>query len=74
MLGGYTIPASDMDDMEVARGGQSKYTDDVYTDSGELCVGGEFGGKIWVGGLEYLGNLPCDRCSPGLFVSDGDYV
>ena len=63
-----------MDHLEVARGGQSEYTDDVYTDSRKFCVGGESGSEIWVGGLEYVGNLPCDRCTPGLFVGDGDYV
>lgn len=74
MLGRYTIPASDMDDVEVARGGQSKYTDDVYTDSRKLCVGREPGSAVWVGGLEYMGNLPCDGRTPGVFISDGDYI
>ena len=74
MLGRHTISAPDMDDLEVARGGQSKYTDDVYTDARKLCVGRESGSAVRLGGLEYVGNLPCDRRTPGLFVSDGDYI
>ena len=74
MLGRHTVSASNMDDVEVARGGQSQYTDDVYTDAGKLCMGREFGSAFWVGGLEYVGNLPRNGCTPGLFVSDGDYV
>ena len=74
MLGRYTVSAADMDDVEVARGGQSQYSNDVYTDAGKLCVGWESGCTFWMGGLEYVGNLPCDRCAAGLFVSDGDYV
>lgn len=74
MLSCYAVSASDMDDVEVTRSGQFKYTDDVYTDAGKLCVGGESGSEVWVGGLEYVGDLPCDRCTSGLFVSDGDYV
>lgn len=74
MLSRYTISASDMDDVEVTGCGQFEYTNDVYTDAGELCLGGKSCSEIWVGGLEYVGNLPCDGCTPGLFVSDGDYV
>lgn len=46
----------------------------MYTDAGKLCVGGESCSEIWVAGLEHLGNLPCDWYTPGLFVSDGDYI
>ena len=74
VLGCCTISPSDMDDVEVARGRQSEYTDDVYTDAGKLCVGGESGNEIWVGGLEHVGNLPCNGCTPGVFVSDGDHL
>lgn len=74
MLGCDTVSSSNMDDVEVARGGQFEYTDDVYTDAGKLFVGGESGSEIWVGGLEYMGHLSCDGCTPGLFVSDGDYI
>ena len=74
MLGRYTVSASDMDDVEVARGGQSQYSDDVYTDAGKLCVGRESGSTVRVGGLEYVGNLPCDGCTSGMFISDGNYV
>ena len=62
-----------MDDVEATRGGQFEYTNDVYTDAGKLCVGGESSSEIWMGGLEYMGNLPCDGDTPGLFVSDGNY-
>lgn len=74
MLGRYTISASNMDDVEVARRGKSQYTDDVYTDAGKLCMGRESSSTVRVGGLEYVGNLPCDGCAAGLFASDGDYV
>ena len=74
MLGRYTISASDMDDVEDARGGQFEYTDDVYTDAGKLCMGGKSGCEIWVGGLEYVGNLLGDGYTPRLLVSDGSYV
>ena len=73
MLGRDTILASNMDDVEVARGGQLEYTNDVYTNAGKLCLGGESCSKIWVGGLEYVGNLSCDGCAPGMLVSDGDH-
>ena len=74
LLGRYTVSSSNMDDLEVARGWQFEYTDDVYTDAGKLCVGWESGSEIWVGGLEYMGDLSCDRGTPGLFVSDGHNV
>ena len=74
MFGGYTVSTSDMDNMEVARSWQFEYTNDVYTDAWKLCVGGESCSEIWVAGLEYMGNLPCDRVSSGMSVSDGDYV
>ena len=74
MLGRYTVSASDMDDVEIARNGQFEYTNDVYTDAGKLCVGGESGSAVRVGGLEYVGNLPCNGYTPGLFVSDGNYI
>ncbi len=74
MLGSCTIPASDMDDVEVESGGQFEYTDDVYTDAGKLCVGGQSGCEIWLGGLEYVGNLPCDGYTPRLPARDGSYV
>ena len=74
MLGRHTILASNMDDVEVTRGRQLEYTYDVYTNTWELCVGGESCSKIWVGGLEYVGNLPCDGLAPGMSTSDGNYV
>lgn len=74
MLGRYTILASDMDDVEAARDGQFEHTDDVHTNAGKLCVGGESSSEIWVGGLEYVGNLSCDRGTPGLSVGDGDHL
>ena len=63
-----------MDHVEIARGGQFEYTDDVYTDAGKLCVGRESGSEVWVGGLEYMGNLPRDGVTPGLFASNGNYI
>ena len=74
MPGRHTVSASDMDDVEAARGGQSEYTDDVYTDPGKLCVGGESSGEIWMGGLEYVGNLSCNRGTPRLSIGDGDHL
>lgn len=74
MPGRHTVSASDMDDVEAARGGQSEYTDDVYTDAGKLCVGGESGSEIWMGGLEYVGNLSCNRGTPRLSIGDGDHL
>lgn len=74
MLGRYTVFASDMDHVENARGGQSQYTDDVYTDARKLCMGRESGSTVRVGRLEYVGNLPCDGCAARLFASHGDYV
>ena len=63
-----------MDDVEAASGGQFEYTDDVYTDPGKFCMGRESGCEIWMGGLEYMGNLSCDGYTPGLSVGDGDCV
>lgn len=74
MPGRHTVSASNMDDVEAARGRQFEYTHDVYTDAGKLCVGGESGSEIWVGGLEYVGNLSCDRGTSGLSVGDGDHL
>ena len=74
MLGGHTISASDMDYLENARCGQFECTDDVYTDTGKLRLGGESRSEIGVGRLEYMGNLPGDRCTSGMFVGDGNYI
>ena len=37
-------------------------------------MGGESGGAVWMGGLEYVGHLPGNGRTPGLFVSDGDNI
>ena len=44
----------------------------MYTDAGKLCVGGKSCSETGVGGMEHMGNLPCDRCTPGMSISDGD--
>lgn len=40
----HSIPAANMDDVQIAGGGEFEYSDDVHTDAGKLCVGWEFGG------------------------------
>ncbi|KAL8986039.1 MAG: hypothetical protein Q9177_004271, partial [Variospora cf. flavescens] len=48
-------------DLETANSGQFEYTDDVHTNSRELCLGRKSGGKIGVGRVEHMGNLLSDR-------------
>ena len=63
-----------MDDVEIKRGGQLEYTDDVYTNSRSFFVGGKSCWETWMGGLEYVGKLPCVWYTPRLFTSDGYYI
>ena len=35
-------------------------------------MGGKSCSETRVGGMEYVGNLPCDWCPPGMSLSDGD--
>ena len=60
--------------MEAASGRELEYSDDVYTDPGKLCLGGQSGRKIWLGGLEHMGNLSCDGRFAGVFVGHGHHV
>lgn len=62
-----------MDDMEDASGWQSEHTDDVHTDAWELCLGSKFGSKVWMGGMEYMGNLSGDRSAAGVSVRNGHH-
>lgn len=63
-----------MDDVEVTGCGQFEHTDDVHTDAGELRVGGEFGGEVWVGRVEHLGGLFGEWGVAGVFAGDGGYL
>ncbi len=62
-----------MDDLEDASGCQSEHTDDVHTNPWELCLGSKPGSKIWMGRLEYMGNLPGDRSAAGVSIRDGHH-
>lgn len=63
-----------MDNMEVASGRQSEHTDDVHTNAWELCMGGKPGSEIWVGRVEYLGNLSGNWSASRLSVGNGHNV
>jgi len=63
-----------MDDMEVASGRKSEHTDDVHTDARELCLGGKLGSQVWVGRLEYVGDLFGNWSAPGVFAGNGHHV
>lgn len=63
-----------MDDVEIKRGGQFEYTDDVYPNSRSFFVGGKSCRKTWMGRLEHVGKLPCVWYTPRLFASDGYYI
>lgn len=67
----YTIPTADMDDMEAGRCRESEHSHDAYSDSRQLCVVWEFGCEIGMGGLEYLGVIPCYWMSAGMLVGYG---
>lgn len=60
--------------MGVETGGQSKHSDDVYTDAGQFCVGGESGGEVGEWWVECLGGLCGYGVFAGEFVGDGDLV
>lgn len=66
-----SIPAPDMDDMEVAARREPKYTDDVHTNARKLCVGRQSRGKAWMGRVEHVGDIPCDRIFAGLLAGHG---
>lgn len=68
------IPASDLYDMGITGGGQSFHTDDVHTDSRELCLGGQSVGTVGVGWVEHVGDICGDGGVAGVFVGYGDYV
>ena len=70
----YPILAADMDDVEVAGGAESEYPDDVYTDAGKFCVGGQSGGEVGVEWMEYVGDISRDGGFAGMFAGHGDYL
>lgn len=63
-----------MDDLEAAACRELEYTDDVYTNAGKLCVGRKSGSKIWMGRVEHVGSLPCDRSIARVFAGHGYHV
>ena len=54
--------------------GQSEHPDHVYTDAGELCVGGESCRKIGEGRLERLGVVSSYGMFTRVLVGDGAMV
>ena len=72
--GGDPISAPNIHNMETASGREFEYSNDVYTDPGKLCLGGQSGGKIWVGGLEHVGDISCDGHFARVSVGHGHHV
>lgn len=60
--------------MALAESREPKHSDDVYTNSGKLCLGCEPGSAVGLGRLEYMGYICSDRMSPRRSVSDGDRI
>lgn len=60
--------------MALAESRKLKHSDDVYTDSGKLCLGCEPGSAIGLGRLEYMGHICGYRMSPRRSVGDGDWI
>ncbi len=46
----------------------------MYSDSGQFCLGREFGGEVGLGGLECLGGLCCYWVFTRGAISHGDRV
>lgn len=63
-----------MDDMEIATCGELEHTNDVDTNTGKLCVGGQSRGKVRMGRVEHMGSLSCDRRVARMFVGYGYHV
>ena len=70
----YTVSPSDMDDVAIESRGKSEYTYDVYPNTGEFCMGGQSGGQTWLGGMEYLGDIPGYWDLARVFACNGDYI
>ena len=58
--------------MAVAESGKSEYSHDVYTDTGELCLGSELGRETGMGRVEYVGNISGDGMLAGVLVDHGN--
>lgn len=69
-----TVFPADLYDVYAQEGGESEYPDDVYSDAGQLCLGGEFGGQSGDGGVECLGRVSCYRMFAGDTAGDGDLL
>ena len=63
-----------MDNLEITAGGELKYTDDVYTNSRELCMGGKLGRAIRLERMEYLGDILGYRGLAGMPFSHGHCI
>jgi len=72
-----TVFPADLYDVGDKEGGELEYTDDVHSDAGEICLGGEFGDEVggwWVecvGGCIVLVGCCRGRCLGWGFIMSG---
>ena len=54
-----TVFPADLYDVGDKEGGELEYTDDVHSDAGEFCLGGEFGDEVGGWWVECVGGVLC---------------
>lgn len=53
---------------------ESKHSDDVYSDAGELRMGCESGDETGHSGMEHLGHLLSDWSATGISFGNGNII